>query len=68
MIVGAKGTRCPLCGSRRVVELSPHMLVHHDCPKHGGRDVYFDDEPDEGGDYSTDPTRRAERLERKRRG
>lgn len=64
--------RCPRCGSKRVTKLSQHEYVHHNCPKMPDkmdtRDCYFDDQPEEGGDYDDrDPSRRLERQERRAR-
>ena len=50
--------RCPFCGSKRVAKLSAHMFRCATC------DRYFDDDPNEGGDYDDrDPSRRLIRQE-----
>lgn len=55
------GFACPFCKDKRTVKLSEHMFCCHNC------DAYFDDEPDEGGDYCSDPTRRMMREEERDR-
>jgi DNA-directed RNA polymerase subunit RPC12/RpoP len=52
--------RCPFCGSKKTYAEGHRNYFCMSC-KRG-----FDDDPDEGGDYSTDPTRRMEQLERRR--
>jgi len=49
---------CPKCKSAHAVY--PDGERNWWC---GSCKFEFDDDPDEGGDYSTDPTRRAERNE-----
>jgi len=46
-------TTCPFCRSKRIVQLSPHLFRCHTC------EAIFDDDPNEGGDYSDDPVRSA---------
>ena len=57
--------KCPRCGDRQ--NWRPNAIYY--CPRCRGQ---FDDAPDEGGDYSTDPSRRLEQREelakRKRKG
>ena len=45
--------RCIFCNSKKVAQLSPHMFRCNACGAH------FDDDPEEGGDYSDDPVRSA---------
>ena len=53
--------RCPFCGSRRVCELSKNLYRCATC------DAHFDNDPNEGGDFSSrDPSARLEREERLR--
>jgi hypothetical protein len=54
---------CIRCGSRKDVgEAGERRWFCHGCK------VLFDEDPDEGGDYSTgDPSRRMEREERRAR-
>ena len=44
--------RCPMCGSKRASVVEGGLYRCAKC------DGLFDDDPDEGGDYSFDPTRR----------
>ena len=52
--------RCPLCGRRKSVERVGELFK---CPC---SDAFFDSAPNEGGDHFDDPTKRIERLERRR--
>lgn len=53
--------RCPLCKTKGV-QLSEHMWRCNGC------DVYFDEDPDEGSDYSDrDPSWRLQRQEHEER-
>lgn len=52
---------CPACGTKQPMRLPGESIYR--CPRCGGM---FDDAPDEGGDYCTDPTRRLERREEER--
>lgn len=51
---------CPMCGRKQ-----PHMGAEamYYCKPCG---CYFDDDPDEGGTYSNNPSRRLEQEERRR--
>lgn len=53
----AEQVKCPKCGRKQ-----PHLGSDaiYWCPNCR---MQFDDDPDEGGDYSNNPTRRAERQE-----
>lgn len=51
---------CPKCG-RKQPHMGPAALYY--CKFCSG---YFDDDPDEGGDYSNNPTRRLEQQEKRR--
>jgi ribosomal protein L37AE/L43A len=54
--------QCPHCGKKGRVVRAGAMWRCRTC------EGFFDDEPDEGGDYSDrDPTARLERQERRRR-
>lgn len=48
---------CPRCGTAR------HVTTRGEFYHCGRCDGHFDDTPDEGGDYSADPSRRLERRE-----
>lgn len=51
---------CPQCGHRHRNEVSQpeeRLWYCHRCR------MMFDDTPDEGGDFFTDPTKRIERIE-----
>ena len=53
--------RCPRCGTNKHVQVTGYNLYHcHQC--HGT----FDNDPDEGGDYGNNPSRRLEREEERR--
>lgn len=53
--------RCPRCGTNKHVQVTGYNLYHcHQC--HGA----FDDDPDEGGDYGNNPSRRLEREEERK--
>jgi tRNA(Ile2) C34 agmatinyltransferase TiaS len=54
-----KQAACPACGGLAEDNGSGFFR----CPKCLG---VFDDDPDEGGDYSTDPSRRLEREDERR--
>lgn len=49
--------RCPFCGRWKSVRPQADTFFCTRCFKH------FDNDPDEGGDYATDPTKRIERTE-----
>ena len=51
---------CPRCGRKQPYQ-SPDSIYW--CTSCRGQ---FDDDPTEGGDYSADPSRRAERAEEER--
>ena len=51
--------RCPGCGGKQPRKLRDSIYWCDKCR------CQFDDDPDEGGDYSWDPTRRLEREERR---
>ena len=52
---------CPFCSSKKVAVLEKGPRAMYRCC---GCEALFDDEPDEGGDYSSkDPSRRMEREE-----
>jgi hypothetical protein len=51
--------KCPYCGRIKCVSPTDRENVHF-C---GHCKVYFDDDPEEGGDYYTDPSRRMENAE-----
>jgi len=52
--------RCPFCNSKQVViHTTGPPPTYHCCEC----DKLFDDHPDEGSDYSNDPTRRIEAEE-----
>ena len=53
--------RCPQCGRVRAVKEFFDMFRCSSCG------AEFDDDPDEGGDYLSDPTKRIERKRRRRR-
>lgn len=53
----AEKVRCPRCG-RKQPRLGPDALYH--CPAGCGT---FDDDPDEGGSYYNDPSKRLEKQE-----
>lgn len=52
--------KCPACGSRKS---QPVGEDYYKCTTCGG---FFDDDPDEGGDYGSKPSARIERQERNR--
>lgn len=56
--MSGKFVTCPACGTRQPMRLPGESIYR--CDKCGGM---FDDSPDEGGDYSTDPSRRLEQQE-----
>ena len=49
------GPRCIQCGSRKAVE---KLVDTYHCTRCG---AWFDDDPDEGGDFWADPSKRMER-------
>jgi ribosomal protein L37AE/L43A len=51
---------CPRCGRKKTV---PHDGDCWYCP---GCQSVFDNDPDEGGDYFQDPTKRIQRQEERR--
>lgn len=51
------GRTCPACKSKKTVQSLPGFYYCYNC------DGYFDDSPDEGGDYWDNPTLRAQRAE-----
>lgn len=51
--------RCPFCHRKKSVIHNLDTLFCTKCFRH------FDDDPDEGGDYCDDPTKRIEWMERK---
>lgn len=54
--------KCPFCGRRKAVRPQADSYFCTRCFKH------FDDDPDEGGDYSDrNPAARLEREERKKK-
>ena len=55
----ATKARCPRCN----VPVAGNGSGFYRCPKCLGT---FDDDPDEGGDYSTDPSKRIEREDEQR--
>ena len=54
--------QCPWCGRRN--QIYPHGEREYWCRR---CNRVFDDDPDEGGDYYSDPSRRMERREELRR-
>jgi ribosomal protein L37AE/L43A len=48
---------CPRCKRKNAERLEGGFLRCRACG------AFFDDDPDEGGDYCADPTKRIERLE-----
>jgi len=53
-------THCPFCGDRRIITYAGGLYRCHKC------DRLFDNDPDEGGDYSShNPGVRIEREERR---
>ena len=52
--------KCPRCGRPSSKEVSHRNWLCDWC------DMLFDDDPDEGGTYCTDPTRRLENEEREK--
>jgi len=50
--------RCPFCRSKKVAEHGHRTYVCARC------NAWFDDDPDEGGDYFSDPTKRMTVRER----
>lgn len=59
--LGASKVRCPKCGVPQTAGQGQDIFYCHRCQ------MQFDNEPDEGGDYSDrDPSARLEREERRR--
>lgn len=57
----ARRPACPKCGRSKSVVSQGEMFHCHACA------AFFDDDPNEGGDYSDrDPSARIERQERQR--
>ena len=57
----AETVRCPKCGRKQPLSKTPHDTYYCEWCR-----MMFDDEPDEEGDYCTDPTRRLMREEGRR--
>lgn len=55
--------RCPRCGVKQKRKDDPDAVYY--CSRCRGM---FDNDPDEGGDYHADPSRRMERSESRCRG
>ena len=51
-------TKCPWCGRIKAVKAIADVFYCTHCRKH------FDDEPDEGGDYYSDPSKWIEQHEK----
>lgn len=56
------GMRCPWCGRRKSVVAEGETFYCTACSRR------FDSDPNEGGDYFSDPSKRLERSEEKRSG
>jgi rubredoxin len=54
---------CPVCGTNKKVVVIGTVGDQFKCQRCGGM---FDNEPEEGADYFTDPTRRAELADERR--
>jgi len=53
----AENPPCPRCGEKRASEIEAGLYRCANC------DGMFDDDPDEGGDYGWEPSRRMQRQE-----
>lgn len=53
--------RCPFCNHRKSVKQKADLYFCTKCFRQ------FDDDPEEGGDYFADPTKRLERQENQRK-